>query len=300
MAAHGPIGCRWRRIAGTSLVLIGMVALAGCSPRHLLVRQVADALASQGQAAEDDLALARDAAPFYLRLSESVLADDPGHLGLAEAVAGGFTQYAYAFVAFEADRVAGQDARSAQRLRQRAARLYLRAQRHAMAALRAHQPGLVAALALPTTPPLAPELVGVAYWAAAAWASHIALSTDQPEVVADLPRAVRLAALAFAQQPGHGDGSLAALVATLEAARPGGQRAQAEAWFAQAGQLAAGRNAGVLVAQAEALAQPAGDRPRFDALLRQALAVADTHPTLANTAMRERAQWLLDTADDLF
>jgi hypothetical protein len=31
--------------------------------------------------------------------------------------------------------------------------------------------------------------VGVAYWAAAAWGAQIALSKDQPEVVADLPSA---------------------------------------------------------------------------------------------------------------
>ena len=289
---------RWPARIGLLLVLA--MLLAGCAPRQLLMRQVADALASQGTAPEDDLGLARDAAPFYLKLSESVLLSDPGHLALAESVAGGLTQYGHAFVAFEADRLASRDARTAQRMRQRAARLFLRARRHAMAALQAHQPGIASTLASAAAPPLSPNLVGVAYWAAAAWGSHIALSTDQPEVVADLPQAVRLAALAFAQQPRHGDGALAALMATLETARPGGSRRQAEAWFELAADIAAGRQAGVLVAQAETLAQPAGDRPRFEALLRQALAAADAHPNLANAVMRERAQWLLDTADDLF
>ncbi len=289
-----------RRPAHIGLLLVLAMLLAGCAPRQLLVRQMADALASQGAAPEDDLGLARDAAPFYLKLSESVLLSDPGHLALAESVAGGLTQYGHAFVAFEADRLASRDARAAQRLRQRAARLFLRAQRHAMAALQAHQPGIATALASATPPPLSPDLVGVAYWAAAAWGSHIALSTDQPDVVADLPQAVRLASLAFAQQPGHGDGALAALMATLEAARPGGSLRQAEAWFQQAADTAAGRQAGVLVAQAETLAQPAGDRPRFEALLRQAVSAAHAHPSLANAVMRERAQWLLDTADDLF
>lgn len=287
--------------AQIGLLLVLAALLAGCAPRQLVLREVADALASQGQSPEDDLGLARDAAPFYLKLSEAVLLADPGHLALAEAVAGGLTQYGHAFVAFEADRLASQDARAAQRLRQRAARLFLRARRHAMAALQLHQPGITAALAgSGATAPLQPGLVGVAYWAAAAWGSHIALSTDQPEVVADLPQAVRLATMAFARQPAHGDGALAALMATLEAARPGGSPRQAEAWFQQAAAIAAGRQAGVLVAQAEALAQPAGDRPRFEALLRQAIAAADTHPSLANAVMRERAQWLLDTADDLF
>ena len=71
----------------------------------MLLAGVADALAAQSQADEDDLHLARDAAPFYLKLSESLLQQTPGHFALAESVAGGFTQYAYAFVAFEADRI---------------------------------------------------------------------------------------------------------------------------------------------------------------------------------------------------
>jgi len=81
----------------------------------MLLSGVADALAAQGRADEDDLLLARDAAPFYLKLSESLLLQTPGHISLAESVAGGFTQYDYAFVAFEADRIESSDSRAAQR-----------------------------------------------------------------------------------------------------------------------------------------------------------------------------------------
>ncbi|MCZ8076562.1 MAG: TRAP transporter TatT component family protein, partial [Paucibacter sp.] len=84
----------------------------------------------------------------------------------------------------------------------------------------------------------------------------------------------------------------------LEAARPGGSSRRAEAVFAQALAAAAGRTAGVYVGQAESLAQPAGDRAAFEALLRQALAVPGN--SLGNQLMRQRAQWLLDSADDLF
>ena len=53
---------------------------------------------------EDDLQLAREASAFYLKFSESVLKETPGHLKLAESVSAGFTQYAYAFVAFDAEK----------------------------------------------------------------------------------------------------------------------------------------------------------------------------------------------------
>lgn len=283
-------------------LLLGALTLLGaCSPRQLLLNQVADELAAQGQAPEDDLLLAREAGAFYLKLSESLLRQTPGHAALGEAVAGGFAQYAYAFVAFEAERIEAQDAAAAQRLRQRAARLYLRAQRHALGVLEQRRPGFAQALSAGTPMRLAADEVGLAYWGAAAWGAQIALSTDQPERVADLPLAVRLARLAWEREPGHGEGALASLLASFEAARPGGSRQEAQRLFDQAEAFGAGRQAGVYVARAEALALGDGDRPRYEALLRRALQTAAVHPQLlANQLMRERAQWLLDSADDRF
>lgn len=285
-------------MARLACALATAVAVAGCSPQRLLVQGVADQLAAQGQSEEDDLVLARDAAPFYLKLSESVLRQAPDHVALAEAVAGSFTQYAYAFVAFEADRLEGSDVRAAQRLRQRAARLYERAQRHAMTALRARDPSLVRALdhAGPL-PPVRAEHVGLAYWAAASWGAAIALSKDRPEAVADLPRAVRLAQAAHASAPGHRGGALATLVAQFELARPGGSAGEAGRLLERA--AAAGDGAGALLVRAESISQPAGDRVAFERELRQALQAA-TGRTLEHQVQRERARWLLETIDDRF
>ena len=290
-----------------TLALLALALLLGaCTPRMLLVNGVADQLAGQGAGNEDDPLLARDAAAFYLKLSESVLKQSPGHLPLAEAVAGGFTQYAYAYVAFDADKLEAQDIRAAQRLQARAASLYLRAQRHAMAALEQRRPGFLQALSAPPSEAalrplqLSADQVAVAYWAAASWGAHIALSKDRPDVVADLPLVLRLASLAWQTQPDHGQGALASLMGTLEMARPGGSTLQAERYFDRAIALGAGRNAGVLVAKAESLALPVGDRTAFEALLRAALAASDAQRDLANLVMRERALWLLSTASDRF
>jgi predicted anti-sigma-YlaC factor YlaD len=282
------------------ICLLALVCLlCACSPRALLLQAAADELALQGAGAEDDLALARDAAAFHLKLSESVLLQTPGHAALATAVAAGFTQYAYAFVAFEADRLEMQDSRGAQRLRQRAARLYWRAQGHALAALEAQQPGFQQALAAGTAR-LQPRHASLAYWGAAAWGAAISLSKDQPERVADLPLASALATLAWQAEPGLGEGALAALMGSFEAARPGGSASAAQHYFDRAEQLAAGRNAGVYVTRAETLALPAGDRAAFESLLQRALQAADAQRDLANEVMRERATWLLATADDRF
>jgi len=247
--------------------------------------------------------LAREASAFYLKLSESVLRETPGNLGLATAVVSDFTQYAYAFVQFEAERVETKDAQAAQKLRERAARLYQRAQRHAMTALEHQHPGFAAALASPTPanwPHLRPEHVELAYWAAASWGGLIALSKDQPNIVADLPLAIRLAQLGYLTVPQHGQGALASLMGSFEAARPGGSRQQAARYFDEAIALGQGANASAYVAKAEAIALPAGDRPAFDVLLRQALMAAKSSAGLQNSVMRERALWLQAAADDLF
>jgi predicted anti-sigma-YlaC factor YlaD len=280
-----------------------LLLCSACSPRHLIIQSVASELATQGQAPEEDWVLAREASAFYLKLAESLLRETPTNLPLTEAVAGGFTQYAFAFVQFEADQTEAKDARAAQKLRERAARLYQRAHRHAMTALELQTPGFAKALASPQAnewPTLRPDQVGVAYWAAASWGGWIALSKDKPDVVADLPLAIRLAGLAWAQAPHHGQGALASLMGSFEAARPGGSIRQAEIFFDRAIALGEGQHAGAFVAKAEGIALPENNRPAFEALLRQALAVSSTHRDLHNSVMRERALWLLETADDLF
>ena len=291
-----------RLILCLAMLLLG-ICLSACVPRQLLVNSAADALTAQGQAEEEDLGLAREASAFYLKLSESLLRQTPGHLPLAESVASGLTQYAYAFVAFEAERLGATDNRAAHQLNERARLLYLRAHKHAMAALAHTNPGFAQALrqASPQQwPVVRAEQVGVAYWAAASWGAYISLSTDDPDAVADLPLAVRLAGLAYQSAPGHGAGALASLMGHFEAARPGGSVAKATAYFDEAIALAAGQQAGPLVAKAEAIAQAAGDRVAFEALLRQALEAGAQRKDLANQVMRLRAQWLLDSADDLF
>lgn len=283
-----------RCVLGVALAAL----LGGCSTHQLVMRGVADALAAQGQAPEDDLQLAREASAFYLKLSESVLREQPGHAPLALAVSSGFAQYAHVFVAFEADRLELVDAKAAHRLRQRAARLYERAQRHALTALLAQQPALTTTLAAGQRPALQRDQVALAYWAAAAWAALIAVSKDQAERVAELPQVVLLAQAADAADPAHADGALASLLGMLEASRPAGSMAAARQYFERARNAGGGRQAGVFVAEAEALAST--DRPRFEALLRQAVVIAQAHRSMANEAMRERAQWLLDTLDDRF
>ena len=289
----------WQLLFSATILL----CLSACSPKHLIIQGIANELSDQGRTQEDDLVLAREASAFYLKLSEALLIEMPDNAKLSESVAVSFTQYAYAFVSFEAERIENKDAKAAHALRERAARLYLRANRHAMAALERLHPGFRKSLESTQAadlPQLESEYIGLAYWAAASWGGYISLSKDSPDTVADLPLAVRLAHLAYAKDPHFGNGSLASLMGTFETARAGGSSARALVYFDQAIALGSALNAGSLVAKAEGVSLPNGNRPEFESLLRQALAVSIAHPDMQNAVMRERAQWLLGIADDLF
>jgi predicted anti-sigma-YlaC factor YlaD len=172
-----------------------------------------------------------------------------------------------------------------------------------MTALERSDAGFAAALRA-TDPKKYPRLtqaqVPLAYWAAASLGGLISMSKDDPELVADLPLSMRLAELAWQTNPAYGQGSLASLMGTLESAKVGGSRQKATQYFDQAIDLSRGQEAGPYVAKAESVALPAEDRKQFEQLLRQALDISKQHRSLQNEVMRERAQWLLASADDLF
>lgn len=269
----------------------------------LVKRSLGDELAKQGQSQEDDPGLAREASAFYLKLSESLLADTPDNLQLAQAVSAGLSQYTYAYVAFEAERLAVTDAQGAYRINERAKRLYLRAHRHAMRALELSSPGFGAKLAhhdAKQWPLISQDQAGLAYWAAASWGGYISLSKDAPDTVADFPLAYRLATLAWKAHPDYGNGGLSSLMGSFESAQPGGSLAKATKYFDAAITISQGKNAGPYIAKAEGIALAQGQREAFEILLRKAIETSEKNPDLSNTLMRDRAQWLLQTADDLF
>jgi len=270
--------------------------------RHHLLQQAADEI-SQQSVEEEDIGLAREASAFYLKVAEGLLRALPQHLPLAQSVTSGLTQYAYAFLFTEADRVESQSLSQAQALRERAARMFERAKIQGLRTLTIQDPDLLK----PIDPSLRvkqrtlkPEAVGLAYWTAAAWGGQISLSTDSPEVVADLPLAASLAHRAWLADPRYGDGALASLMGTLELARPGGSRPRALQYFDQAIEVSRGQSPGPWVAKAEGWAQDQQDRAAFEAWLNKAMEVSAGKRDLSSQIMRERAQWLLSQADSIF
>jgi predicted anti-sigma-YlaC factor YlaD len=283
----------------------------GCSVRQFALHKLGDALSHSGTAfaSDDDPDLIKDAAPFSLKLMESLLAETPQHTGLLTAAASGFTQYAYAFVQQEADEMEARDLAAAGALRNRARRLYLRARNYGLRGLEVMHPGFEKALR--ENPKKAALIarkadVPLLYWTAAAWGSAITLSKDNPDLIADLPSVEALIDRALQLDEAFDAGGLHSFLIAYEAARQGAQgeaEARSRKHFARALELSQGLQAAPMVSLAETVSVKNQNVAEFKALLNRALAIdTNTKPEwrLVNLVMQRRAAWLLSRLDELF
>lgn len=302
--------CAARRAGALGLLLLA-TWLSGCvSLHHYAIDRVGDALAGSGSgfAGDDDPELIRAAAPFSLKLMESVLQESPHHAGLLTASAAGFTQYAYAFVQEDADELEMRDLTAALALHQRAHGLYTRARDYGLRALEARHPGFREHLR--RDPALAagelgPGDVTAVYWTAAAWAAAISLDKDSPDALAELPQVEVLLKRLASLDADYDYGALDSLMMSYENGRPGARDPQTaiRQHFERAVRLSGGQKAAPYVAFAETACVRAQDRSEFVASLRHALAIDPAgRPEwrLENRVMQRRARWLLTQTDQLF
>lgn len=277
---------------------------AGCSATSVL----ADAMAGSGgvYATDDDPELVADAVPFALKTMEGVLVEEPEHEGLLLALASGFTQYGYAFVQQDADRLMEEDVDRALALQARAKKLYLRARGYGLRALDVRHAEFSRRVRSDTPAALGEttqEDVPFLYWTAASWALAISNAKNEPEMLADFPLVEKVARRALALDPSWNEGALHELFITFEASSPTGSVEAARKHFEEAVAVSKGRKAGPYVSLAESVCVKEQKREEFEKLLGQALAIdADAHPEhrLVNTIMQRRARRLLAASEDLF
>lgn len=288
------------------------IGVSGCtSMNKLAVNKLGDALASGGTAfsSDSDPDLIRDAAPFSLKLMESLLAENPRHAKLLYAAASGFTQYSYAFVQQEADTMEGRDIAAAAALRTRARGLYLRGRDYGLRGLELTHPGLTATLREKPKAVLRacqPADVRLLYWTAVSWAAAIGSSKDDPALIADLPVVEALIDRALELDEAYDHGAIHSFLITYEMSRRGvggDPAARSRQHFDRAMSLGDQAQAGPLLAYAEAVCVQQQDRAQFQSLLQQALALdVNARPEfrLVNLVMQRRARWLLGRIDELF
>jgi len=148
--------------------------------------------------------------------------------------------------------------------------------------------------------------VALLYWTAAAWASAISLSKDNPELVGQIPQMEALIDRALALDESFGNGSIHTFLISYEMSRSlasGDPAVRARKHFDRAMVLSNGTDASPLVAFAESVSIQKQDVKQFESLLNQALAVnpdADPEKRLQNLVMQRRARWLLSRKSELF
>lgn len=296
---------------GTPGIAFTALLVTACSPRQFAINKIGDALANPGTtyAADDDPELIAQAAPFSLKLIESLLESSPKHEGLLLAAASGFTQYAYAFVLQEADFIEEQDFERATELRLRGRRLALRARDYGLRGLEARHPGFSARLR--QDPRAAVNMasakdVPLLYWTAAALGSAISVSKDLPELVADQPILEALIDRALQLDETFNFGAIHSFLITYEMARqgvPGDPAERSRRHFDRAIALSQGQAAGPYISFAEAVSLSKQNRAEFESMLQKALAIdpnARLEWRLENMINQRRARWLLARVPDLF
>jgi len=299
------------QIRALAMALMLCLIVTGCSVRSLAVNSMGDALAASGSGfgSDDDPELIGAAAPFSLKLIESVLAETPNHRGLLLAATQGFVQYAYAFIELKADELEDTNLQAAYAQRARAARMYLRARDYGLRGLESARPGITKTLRADPEGALAKstrEDVGLLYWTGVAWAAAISLAKDDPFLVADLPAVEALVRRALALDETYDGGALHVFMINYEMSQAGlsaGAPARARQHFTRAIELTGGAHAAPYVTLAEAVSIAERNRAEFESLLQGVLKLdtgAKPEWRLVNTVMQRRARWLLGRTEKLF
>lgn len=299
-----------RRFLCIQLALTSLL-FGGCSVKKLAINQLGDALSGGGDvfSSDEDPELVGDALPFSLKLMESVLSETPEHEGLLTSLASGFTQYAYGWVQLDADEIEDDDYERSEELRERAIKLYQRANRYGMRALEAKYPGIGDAIKSDDSSSLdrvKAEDVEALYWSALSWAGAISLSLDNMDLVSDLAYVEAMMERCLELDADWEMGSVQSFFITYEMSRMNGEGDPVEnatRFYKRALELSEGKLASIYVAYAESVAVDQQDKELFLALLNKALEIdVDANPSLRlnNLLYQRRAEWLMTRLDWLF
>jgi predicted anti-sigma-YlaC factor YlaD len=271
---------------------------------------MADAASSGGEvfARDDDPELVRDAVPFALKTMESLLDSTPDHKGLLSALCKGFTEYAAAFVRQDAEEARDPGTRRAGMERTR--RLLLRAREYGMRGLSVGRMGFPSGLSADPSAAAAridAEDVPLLFWTGVAWSLAVSTSSDDPSLLADLPRIEALMRRALALNEGYDDGAIHEYFIAFEGGRPeamGGSAEKARRHFERAMALSGGKKVSPLVTFAETVSVRTQNRKEFLDLLDRALAFdarsAAPEHRMGNLVSQRRARWQKGRVDELF
>jgi hypothetical protein len=297
---------RTATVAGLSVLLSGCGLIKG-----IAINNVASMLAASGTSvtSDNDPDLVAAAIPTTLKVYEALLESTPKNTDLLMATCRLSTEYAYAVLQDEADRLGEEHHDEVVDLRDRALKMYLRGKGYCVRALEAKFKGITADLV--KDPEKAVKRikdkkdVELVYWTAASWGGAISLGRDKPDIFVDFPAMRALAEHTLALDDTWNSGAPHELMITLDSlpATLGGDPAKARQEFTKAVALQKNLSPGPYVALALGVSQPAQDKKEFVDLLNQALAIdpaKDPDNQLITLIEQRRAKALLTQLDALF
>ena len=301
------------RLVRAAFALVAVAILGGCATVNTVaVKGVASTLSEGGGdtvTSHNDPELIAGALPFALMLHESLLASVPDHEPLLTTTCSLYTQYAFGFVAADAEALQRDDYERSKQLSDRAFKLAERGKNYCWRGLEARFRGISQALRTDPARALArtkPEHVKLLYWSAASLGAAISAGgLDHPELLIDWPIVRVLAERALALDETWNNGAIPELLITVESQGEtlGGSEARARQQFARAIDIQRGMSPGPFVALATGVVKSKQDRDEFARLLQQALAIdpeKDPSHRLITLLSQTRARLLLDRIDDLF
>lgn len=307
-------GTRTLRRCLLVLLVLGVLFLPACSLRQMAMDEVAAALTGEGSSqvftADNDPEFVADALPFVIKLYESLLLANPGHLGLAKSTGSLYVMYANAFLHTPAGMCSQEQFEEQEHLMMRAKNLYLRGRDFILSALEAKYPGFNRTLKAHSgngeCMHVAPADADLLYWAGAGWMGAFAIDPFDMELAVSLPQAAALMNKVMEVSPGFRGGAIHDFFILYYGSLPeymGGDAAKARRHFRMA--LDAGKypSASPYLSLATTVSVKEHNKQEFLDLINHALAVdpeADRPNRLMHIINRRKATWLKDHVDDFF
>lgn len=268
-----------------------LMAIAGCS---IIVSRSAANLTT-AVVDHDDPDTVRDGAPAYLLLMDSLVVGSPENEQVLRSAADLYTAYSTLFIT-ESDR---------------AQRLTTRAYAYSQRAFCSHNADACDIVSLnfelfeEQVAAFNSKDIAFMFSLAQAWLSRVRAYSEDWGVIAELPKAETLLRRVIELDDTYDDGRAHIYMGILDTLRPaalGGKPEEGKAHFERAIALCEGKNLAAKVQYAESYARLVFDRDLHDRLLNEVLNSETDYKgyTLLNVFAKQRAQLLLQSADDYF
>lgn len=305
------------RVSVSASLTLASFTLPACNFSKLAADQTA-ALLKQATPALDgfwDYDLAGVGTPGAIMQLEAFLSVSPDNEDLALNLAKAYVGYATGWVEsdYEVAYAAG-DMDKADRLRQRARLLYLRARNLALHALHKRDAGIDAALKSNSPEKVVEYLssyyvdkdeVAPIFWSGLAWGAAINMSLDQPDLIAELPIAKAFVEHAKKLDDLYFNGGAYIFLGSMEAAFPaamGGNPEKGRELFEQGLARTQRKNHMMQVNYARMYAVNTQNRALYVKLLTEVIEAGDVGNSvrLSNKVARRRAERYLAQTHELF